>query len=67
MAASVNELAELEAPLLCVLDDYHLLAEPRIRAALQFLLDHQPAAFHLLLLTHEGRLWRWRGCAPAAN
>ena len=53
MAALINELAELESPLLCALDDYHLIADPRIHAALQFLLDHQPAVFHLLLLTRE--------------
>lgn len=53
MAALINELAELESPLLCALDDYHLIADPRIHAALQFLLDHQPATFHLLLLTRE--------------
>lgn len=53
MAALINELAELASPLLCALDDYHLIADPRIHAALQFLLDHQPATFHLLLLTRE--------------
>lgn len=53
MAALINELEELASPLLCVLDDYQHITDPLIHEAVQFLLDHQPASLHLLLLTRE--------------
>jgi LuxR family maltose regulon positive regulatory protein len=53
MAALINELEELAAPLLCVLDDYQHITDPQIHAAVQLLLDQQPAGFQLILLTRE--------------
>ena len=53
MATLINELAELPAPVLCVLDDYHHIGDSPVHRALQFLLDHLPATCHLLLLTRE--------------
>jgi LuxR family transcriptional regulator, maltose regulon positive regulatory protein len=53
LAALVNELATLDAPLLLVLDDYHLIRAAEIHRSLGFLLDHLPAAVHLMLLTRE--------------
>jgi LuxR family maltose regulon positive regulatory protein len=49
----INELAALDESLLMVVDDYHLIQSPDIHNALNFLLDHQPASFHLMLLTRE--------------
>ena len=47
----VNELAELEAPLVLVLDDYHVIANQEIHDSISFLLDHQPQQFHLVIAT----------------
>jgi LuxR family maltose regulon positive regulatory protein len=47
----LNELAETEAPLVLVLDDYHVISSPEIHAALEYFLDHQPASVHLILTT----------------
>jgi ATP/maltotriose-dependent transcriptional regulator MalT len=53
LAALVNELAVLDAPLLLVLDDYHLIQSVEIHRSLGFLLDHLPATVHLMVLTRE--------------
>ncbi len=47
----LNDLAVLEAPLILVLDDYHVLTNPEIHAALEYFLDHQPRSIHLVLTT----------------
>jgi LuxR family maltose regulon positive regulatory protein len=55
VTALLNELAErpaAEQPLL-VLDDYHLIAAPRVHAAVQFLLDHLPPGLRLVLATRS--------------
>jgi len=53
LATLVNELAALGDPLLLVLDDYHILQSPEIHHGLRFFIDHQPANFHLMVLTRE--------------
>jgi LuxR family maltose regulon positive regulatory protein len=53
LATLINELATLAAPLIMVLDDYQFIQSPDIHASLNFLLDHQPAMFHLVILTRE--------------
>ena len=53
MAALINELDELSAALLIVLDDYQHVASPATHEAVQFLLDHMPSACRLILLTRE--------------
>ena len=53
MTVLINELAELPAPVLCVLDDYHHIGDSPVHRALQLLLDHLPATCHLLLLTRQ--------------
>lgn len=53
LAALVNELAAAEESLALVIDDYHLIRSLEIHNNLNFLLDHQPANFHLILLTRE--------------
>ncbi|MCB0201332.1 MAG: hypothetical protein KDI03_14795, partial [Anaerolineae bacterium] len=47
----LNDLATWDAPLLLVLDDYHVISDPQIHQALEYFLDHQPAATHLILTT----------------
>ena len=49
----INELAALDAPLLIVLDDYHLIHTADIHDNLIFFLDHLPEGVHLILLTRE--------------
>ena len=49
----INELAAMGESLVMVIDDYHLIQSAEIHDNLNFLLDHQPANFHLMLLTRE--------------
>jgi LuxR family maltose regulon positive regulatory protein len=51
--ALINDLAELPHDLLLVLDDFHLIDEPRIEAALGALVAYQPPQLHLLIVTRE--------------
>jgi LuxR family maltose regulon positive regulatory protein len=49
----VIPLATREQPLVLVLDDYHVLADARIHAAMTWLLEHAPACLRLLLLSRS--------------
>jgi LuxR family transcriptional regulator, maltose regulon positive regulatory protein len=49
--AVVNELAAEDGDALLVLDDYHLIEAQPVHASLQFLLEHQPPALHVVLAT----------------
>jgi LuxR family maltose regulon positive regulatory protein len=56
LGALLNDIAALPrspslAPILLVLDDYHLIATPQIHAGLAFLLEHQPPTLHLVIAT----------------
>jgi LuxR family transcriptional regulator, maltose regulon positive regulatory protein len=53
LTALLNEIALQKDPLLLVLDDVHLLEEPSVLKAIEFLLHHQPAQLHLALTTRE--------------
>ena len=53
LATLLNELTAMDEALTLVIDDYHLVQSPKIHGSLNFLLDHQPANFHLMLLTRE--------------
>ena len=62
----VNELAAAPHPVWLVLDDYHLIENPEIRAGLTFLLEHLPPQAHVLLSTRADpdlpvARWRVRG------
>jgi LuxR family transcriptional regulator, maltose regulon positive regulatory protein len=59
----LNEASELAAPLIIVLDDYHLIRDAEIDAALVYAIDHLPPQLRLAVLTRsEPRfpLPRWR-------
>jgi LuxR family maltose regulon positive regulatory protein len=56
LAAFLNELAALPELISLVLDDYHVIRTLRIHEALEFILDHQPAQFHLVILTRQDPL-----------
>lgn len=49
--ALLNELNALTEPCIIILDDYHLITNPEIHAALGHALEHWPAQVHLVLLT----------------
>ena len=52
IAELINQLGERE-PIIVVLDDYHLITEGSIHAALAYLLDHMPPTLQLVLVTRE--------------
>jgi LuxR family transcriptional regulator, maltose regulon positive regulatory protein len=59
----VNDLTTLERPVVLVLDDLHLVAEPRIHESLDYFVGHLPEALHLALATRADpplRLARYR-------
>ena len=45
----INELAELERPVVLVLDDYHVLSHPAIHESVGFLLRHAPPTLQLAI------------------
>ena len=47
----LNELADLEADAVLVLDDYHLIESRAIHEALTYLIEHLPARMHLVIST----------------
>src|SRR3954467_4658420 len=47
----VNDLAAHPQRLVLVLDDYHVIADPRVHEAVTFVLDHQPATLTLAVAT----------------
>jgi LuxR family maltose regulon positive regulatory protein len=49
----VNQLAASGGDVLLVLDDYHLIVDRDVHEALRFLLAHQPANLHTVLLSRE--------------
>ena len=49
VAPLINELAALAAPLVLVLDDYHLVRGEAVHASLGFLLRHLPATLHVAI------------------
>jgi LuxR family maltose regulon positive regulatory protein len=53
LAVLVNALSEHTAPLVLVLDDYHVIQNERIHAALRQLLTRMPAHFHLALTSRS--------------
>ncbi len=51
LAELINEMASLQEPFTLVLDDYHVINNPRIHERLSFLLDHQPHTLHIIIAT----------------
>jgi LuxR family maltose regulon positive regulatory protein len=47
----INQLAGLNTPLVLVLDDYHLIANATVDAAIEFLVDNGPPALHTVIAT----------------
>ncbi|MBN8634391.1 MAG: AAA family ATPase [Anaerolineae bacterium] len=53
LTALLNDLARLTAPIILILDDYHLADSQPVDAALTFLLEHLPPHLHLVITTRE--------------
>ena len=51
MVAVINRVFEFSGDIILVLDNFHALTDSEIHEALEFLLEHQPAQLHLVLLT----------------
>ena len=49
----VNDLAALPQRLVLALDDYHVIANPRVHEAVTFLLDHLPDTLELAVATRS--------------
>jgi LuxR family transcriptional regulator, maltose regulon positive regulatory protein len=49
--AFVNALVSADAPLVLVLDDYHLVSSAQVRTSVATLLDRSPPQLHLMLIT----------------
>jgi LuxR family transcriptional regulator, maltose regulon positive regulatory protein len=52
----LNELGDLPADAVLVLDDYHLIESRAIHEALTFLIDHLPPRMHLMMATRTDPL-----------
>ena len=53
LTALINDLVDRTGQVLLVLDDYHTIQNPAVHAAMAFLLNHQPAALHLVIITRQ--------------
>lgn len=50
----INEIVQtLHAPFVVVLDDLHVVTEPRIYEALEYLIERMPPQMHLVIATRE--------------
>ena len=52
----INDLSAYPSPLILALDDYHFIQNPMIHKLVSFLLEHQPAHLHQVILTREDPL-----------
>jgi len=53
LAGLIQAAVKLKQDTVIILDDYHLIQNPEIHAALGYLLDHLPARLHLVLSTRS--------------
>jgi LuxR family transcriptional regulator, maltose regulon positive regulatory protein len=51
LPALINQLDEIQAQFVLVLDDYQAISDPEIHKAITFIIDHQPPKMHLVLTT----------------
>jgi LuxR family maltose regulon positive regulatory protein len=56
LTALVNEISATAQSILLALDDYHVIHTLPIHEQVTFLLDHQPANLHLVIITREDPL-----------
>ncbi len=53
VAALINDVTAAPADFVLVLDDYHVIEQPAVHAAMQAFVTHQPPNLHLLIVTRE--------------
>lgn len=53
MDALINELAGFQHSIIVVLDDYHIINNPKIHETLEHFIEHQPANIHLIIITRQ--------------
>lgn len=53
MITLLNEMAAIPRSFILAIDDYHLIQTPAIHQQLAFIVEHQPAQMHLVILTRE--------------
>ncbi|MEO1439352.1 MAG: LuxR C-terminal-related transcriptional regulator [Chloroflexota bacterium] len=53
MTPLLNKIAAIPHDIVFVMDDYHIIDNQEIDAALAFLIDNQPPQFHLVITTRE--------------
>ena len=51
LSVLINTLAHASSPLLLILDDYHVVTTHQIHQQMTFLIEHLPAALHLVIST----------------
>jgi LuxR family maltose regulon positive regulatory protein len=56
VTALINDITDGEFDIILVLDDFQLIEDPSIRDALVFLLEHAPAAMHLVIVSRSDPL-----------
>ncbi len=49
----INEIAAVPYQIILVLDDYHVINNSNLHEALEYLIEHQPPCFHLVIATRE--------------
>ena len=49
----LNEVADLSAPVVLILDDYHVIADPQIDAALVYAIDHMPQHLRIVVASRK--------------
>lgn len=62
----VNELHEVSAPAVLVLDDYHVIADQTVQAAVSTMIEHLPPAITIVIVSRQDPAlpiarWRLRG------
>ena len=53
MADFIRGLMGLKREMILILDDYHLIQNKEVHCAVEYLVDHAPPCFHLVLLTRS--------------
>jgi LuxR family maltose regulon positive regulatory protein len=53
MTLLINDIAATSAPLMLVLDDYHLITQLAVHAAVSFLVEHMPPDMQLVIATRQ--------------
>lgn len=70
LSVILNRTDTFEGDFVIVLDDYHLVEEPLIHQAVEFIIDHMPLPMHLVIITRADppmRLARLRGQRKIAD